>query len=156
MIAFFEQHRHPDTLKLRDLYVHLNDVERVSKGEDMWESEHTKALRHFAETRILPLASSTHRVEAMVRECSHVASTDRGEQARSHYIFLRSVMSSKINDIARHEEELRRLNRGEDDAKVRRGRGKKRVKVALKFIKERGDEADRAKPEDRKTPDRVG
>ena len=60
----------------------------------------TKGIRIFAETLILPLASSTHRVEAMVRECTHAAGTNRGEESRSWYIMLRSVFNTKINEIA--------------------------------------------------------
>jgi hypothetical protein len=57
-------------------------------------------LRRYVEAKILPLVSSTDRVEAMVRECSHCASTDRGESSRSHYILQRSVLNSKINEIS--------------------------------------------------------
>jgi hypothetical protein len=47
----------------------------IAGGEDIWESESTIELRRYVEAKILPLASSTHRVEAMVRECSHCVST---------------------------------------------------------------------------------
>jgi hypothetical protein len=48
----------------------------IAGGEDIWQSESTSELRRYVEAKILPLASSTHRVEAMVWECSHCASTD--------------------------------------------------------------------------------
>jgi hypothetical protein len=72
----------------------------IAGGEDIWESESTIELRRYIKAKILPLASSTHRVEAMVRECSHCASTDRGESTRSHYILQRSVLNSKINEMS--------------------------------------------------------
>ena len=59
----------------------------------------TKTIRIYAETQILPLVSSTHRVEAMVRECTHSAGKNRGEESRSWYIMLRSVFNTKINEI---------------------------------------------------------
>jgi hypothetical protein len=87
-----------------------DSVVAISNGEDPWgAATATAALRVYAKERILPLASSTHRVEAMVRECSHVAATDRGEDARSHYIFLRSALNSAINDIAAKDREDRPL-----------------------------------------------
>jgi hypothetical protein len=62
-------------------------IEAIAGGEDIWQSEPTVELRRYVEAKILPLASSTHRVEAMVQEwCSHCASTDQGESSRSHYI----------------------------------------------------------------------
>jgi hypothetical protein len=75
-------------------------VEKVAAGANIWESEETADLREYSESKILPLASSTHRVEAMVRECSHCAATNRGEASRSHYIFQRSVLNTKMNDIS--------------------------------------------------------
>jgi len=68
-----------------------------------------KELREYARDRILPLASSTHRVEAMVRECSHVSATNRGEASRSNYIFLRSIYNTWINREATKTREGREL-----------------------------------------------
>lgn len=154
-------------------------VVAIANGGDLWDEtcDDTAPLRKYAKERILPLASSTHRVEAMVRECSHVASTNRGEDARSNYIFLRSIMNSVINDIAAmgkenrvlrangsmhagvqgqrvvRSEEARRKHGGavEDESKVRkRARGAERVAVSLKVITDRYKEVARMDPSRRK------
>lgn len=51
----------------------------------------------YARINILPVASSTHRTEFYVRECSHAASaSNRGEGARSNFVLQRSITTSKI------------------------------------------------------------
>jgi hypothetical protein len=165
MIKFFSG------LKTREEVKAQGDVERfwgstvaIAGGEDMWESESTIELKGYVEAKILPLASSTHRVEAMVRECSHCASTDRGESTRSHYILQRSVLNSKINEISakeregrvlhanastgsglqgerelRSEESVRKHGGATDDKKKvrQRTRGALRVETAVRVVKER-------------------
>ena len=76
----------------------MDDVAQVANGEDLWVSDKTRLLREYAQKFILPLASSTHRVEAMVRECSHVAATNRGEESRSDFIMTRSVFQTVIGE----------------------------------------------------------
>jgi hypothetical protein len=67
-------------------------------------------MKADAKTSILPLASSTHRVEAQVRECSLVSSTNRGEVKRSDYIIQRSTNTSSINREANKTREGRTLH----------------------------------------------
>jgi hypothetical protein len=142
----------------------LISVENVAAGHDVWESAETKDLRDYAKEKVLPLASSTHRVEAMVRECSHCAATNRGETQRSHYIFQRSVLSSAINEMAANDrkdrvlrangsmdagiqgsrkirsEEAKKKHGGETEnpKKIRhRTRGKRRAEIAMTMISDR-------------------
>ena len=82
----------------------------IAEGEDIWSSDRTIGLREYSELHILPLASSGHRVEAMVRESFLVSDTARGEANRSHLIIQRSVLASKINDIAAKSREGRALH----------------------------------------------
>ncbi len=116
MIKFFSG------LKTREEVKAQGDVEgsmvATAGGENVWESESTIELRGCVEAKISPLASSTHRVEAMVRECSHCASTDRGESTGSHCTLQRAVLNSKINETSAKEREGRVLH-----AKARTGSG---------------------------------
>mgnify|MGYP006965230816 CR=1 FL=1 len=84
----------------------------MAEGEDLWSSTIPVMLemRSDAENTILPLASSTHRVEAQVRECSLVSSTNRGEVKRSDYIIQRSTNTSSINRQANKTREGRVLH----------------------------------------------
>jgi hypothetical protein len=90
-----------------ELENHWESIVAIAEGEDIWSSERTVGLRECSESHILPLASSGHRVEAMVRECSLVSDTARGEANRSHLILQPSVLASKINDIAAKSREGR-------------------------------------------------
>ena len=102
MFAYFSSYvPHSSAILQGKLPDMINNIEEILAGADIWSDEmETKGIRIFAETLILPLASSTHRVEAMVRECTHAAGTNRGEESRSWYIMLRSVFNTKINEIA--------------------------------------------------------
>lgn len=77
---------------------------------DETDNDAIKKLQSFTRSRILPLASSTHKTEAMVRECSLVSATNCGEGKRSNYVFLRSVNNTYINRIARETREGRTLH----------------------------------------------
>ena len=55
-----------------------NDAQETAAGADASQEEMaTSDVRTCAETRISPLASSTHRVEAMVRECARCRNKPR-------------------------------------------------------------------------------
>ena len=84
----------------------------IADGQDLWLSTipSVQAMKADAQTSILPLASSTHRVEAQVRECSLVSSTNRGEVKRSDYIIQRSTNTSFINREANKTREGRILH----------------------------------------------
>jgi hypothetical protein len=112
MIEFFSKLKTREEVKGQgEVREHFwGSIEAIAGGEDIWQSESTVELRRYVEAKILPLASSTHRVEAMVRECSHCASTDQGESSRSHYILQQSVLNSKINEISAKDREGRVLH----------------------------------------------
>jgi hypothetical protein len=111
MIEFFSGLKTREAVKAQgEVETFGGPIAAIAGGEDIWQSELTIELRRYVEAKILPLASSTHRVEAMVRECSHCASTDRGESTRSHYILQRSVLNSKINEISAKDREGRVLH----------------------------------------------
>ena len=99
----------------------------------------------------------------MVRECTHSAGKNRGEESRSWYIMLRSVFNTKINEIvfAAIEDKVFRGNKHmgpgkerkrevrSDEAKKKHGgdveksdrtkkqhvQGARRVVIALDFIR---------------------
>jgi hypothetical protein len=101
MLTYFAKKMSVEEVKEQGALAALwGSVEKVAAGANIWESEETANLQEFAQGKILPLASSTHRVEAMVRECSHCAATNRGEASRSHRIFQRLVLNTTINDIS--------------------------------------------------------
>ena len=131
----------------------------MAEGEDLWSSTIPVmlAMRSDAENTIIPLASSTHRVEAQVRECSLVASTNRGEDRRSDYIFQRSSNTRAVNQEARSTRRGRRLHANgsmcggvqgqrqtssggaEDPTKKQRERtrGEERIKIQLTSTEKR-------------------
>jgi hypothetical protein len=102
MTGFFSSLHNREAVRGQgELENHWESIVAIAEGEDIWSSERTVGLREHSESHILPSASSPgHRVEAMVRECSLVSDTARGEANRSHLILQRSVLASKINDIA--------------------------------------------------------
>ena len=42
----------------------LGSVQNVADGHDVWESANTQDLQDYAKEKLMPLASSTHRIEA--------------------------------------------------------------------------------------------
>jgi hypothetical protein len=106
MIEFFSKLKTRKEVKGQEIVLEYfwGSIEAIAGGKDIWQSEST------VEAKILPLASSTHRVKAMVRECSHCASTDQGKSSRSHYVLQRSVLNSKINEISAKDREGRVLH----------------------------------------------
>ena len=74
------------------------------------DNEDVQRLKSFAQSRILPLASSIHKTKGMVRDCSHVSSTNIGEEGRSNYIFLRSINTYHVNSIAKKTREGHELH----------------------------------------------
>ena len=60
------------------LHSYRQGIQWISNRKEFWSSEITTNLKQYAVTIILPLVSSTHRVQAMVWDCSHVSSTDQG------------------------------------------------------------------------------
>jgi hypothetical protein len=113
MLTYFAKKMSVEEVKEQGALATLwGSVEKVAAGTNIWESKETADLREFAEGKILPLASSTHRVEAMVRECLHCAATNRGEASRSHYIFQRLVLNTTINNISAQDriEQVLRAN----------------------------------------------
>jgi len=178
MIGFFSNLHNREAVRGQgELETHWESIMAIAEGEDIWSSDRTIGLREYSESHILPLASSGHRVEAMVRECSLVSDTARGEANRSHLILQRSVLASKINDIAaksregrvlhanasigsgiqgervvRSEEAIRKHGGvAEDKGKVRmRARGAIRVVAALEVIKSRYVEVANKSDADRK------
>jgi hypothetical protein len=67
---------------------------------DIWKDTkndgNLELLLSFCKAYILPRASSTHRLEACIREASHCASTGRSEEMRSAFVVQRSVAGSDI------------------------------------------------------------
>ena len=82
----------------------------IAEGEDIWSLNRIIGQWEYLESHILPLASSGHRAEGMVRECSLVSDTARGEANRSNLILQRSVLASKSNDIVARSREGRVLH----------------------------------------------
>jgi hypothetical protein len=178
MITYLSKMRTAEEVRNQgELPKFLGSVAKIAAGHDVWESAETEDLRDYAKEKVLPLASSTHRVEAMVRECSHSAATNRGETQRSHYIFQRSVLSSAINELAANDRKDRELranasmgagkqgsrNIRSDEAKRKHGgetenakqirhrtRGKRRVEIAMKLISDRYKEMQYVSKEIRK------
>lgn len=106
MVAFFRDTAKVNVEEMKNksfVSEHLDATSNIAEGEDLWNSTIpvVVAMRNDAEATIIPLASSTHRVEAQVRECSLVASTNRGEDRRSDYIFQRSSNTRAVNQEAR-------------------------------------------------------
>jgi hypothetical protein len=100
MTGFFSSLHNGEAVRGQgELENHWESIVAIAEGEDIWLSERTVGLGECSESHILPLASSGHRVEAMVRECSLLSDTARGKANRSHLILQRSVLASKINDI---------------------------------------------------------
>jgi hypothetical protein len=178
MIKFFAGLKSREEVKAQGEVENVwGSIVAIAGGENIWESELTIELRRYVKAKILPLASSTHRVEAMVRERSHCASTDRGESTRSHYIFQRSVLNSKTNEMSakgrvgrvlhanastgsglqgerelRSKESVRKHGGGTDDKKnVRQWtRGALRVVAAVPVVKKRYTNISNTSPADRK------
>jgi hypothetical protein len=111
MILFFSNLQEREAVKEQgEVETHRNSIVTISEGADIWSSARTIRLREYSESNILPSASSGHIVKAMVRECSIVSDTARGEANRSHLILQRSVLASKINDISAKSREGRVLH----------------------------------------------
>ena len=162
MVAFFRDTAKVNVEEMKNksfVSEHLDAISKIAEGEDLWNSTIpvVVAMRNDAEATIIPLASSTHRVEAQVRECSLVASTNRGEDRRSDYIFQRSSNTRAVNQEARSTRRGRCLHangsiRGgvqgqrqtssgeaEDPTKKQRERtrGEERIKIQLTSTEKR-------------------
>jgi hypothetical protein len=72
--------------------------------------ENLSKLADFCKAYVLPHASSTHRVEACIREASHVASTGRSEEMRSAMVVQRSVGNTQVNRKVQEESRGRELH----------------------------------------------
>jgi hypothetical protein len=80
MIKFFSGLKTREAVKAQgEVETFAGSIVAIAGGEAIWQSESTIELRRYVEAKILPLASSTHRVEAMER----------------------SVLNSKINEIGK-------------------------------------------------------
>ena len=112
MIGFFSNLRNREAAVRgqRELETHWESFMAIAEGEDIWSLNRIIGQQEYLVSHILPLASSGHRAEGMVRECSLVSDTARGEANRSHLILQRSVLASKINDIAAKSREGRVLH----------------------------------------------
>jgi hypothetical protein len=78
---------------------------------DLWNTNDQvlTELRIYCERNVLPHASSTHRVEACIREASHCSSTGRSEEDRSAFALQRSVANTAVNIQAKKEAASREL-----------------------------------------------
>jgi hypothetical protein len=91
----------------------------VALEEGVGLSDACAVLRQRIECQVLPLMSTTHRVEAVVREASFAAAAQcRGEAARSEVVVERSHFFLRV------KEELRDAARGGGPGAVRTPRGK--------------------------------
>jgi hypothetical protein len=79
---------------------------------DLWSTNNpglTELCIH-CEQNVLPHASSTHCVEACLREASHCSSTGRNEKDRSTFALQEwSIVNSAVNILAKKEAASREL-----------------------------------------------
>ena len=93
---------------------HSLAIDALANGESLWSNTtntEVKRLAKWCKRHIVPHMSSTHRVEACIREASLCAPSGRTEDLRSAMVLLRSTLNSTVN----------RLTREECEEKVRRG-----------------------------------
>ena len=87
MLAFFSSLDNKRAVRGQgELETHWEPIMAMAEREDIWSSDITIGLQEYSESHVLPLASSGHKVEAMVRKRSLVSDTARGEANRSRLI----------------------------------------------------------------------
>ncbi len=80
---------------------HHGGLEMMAQGMDLWnetDNQCINKLQSFCRHRILPLMSSTHRVEGMIRNASLCATSGRSEGLRSAYAVVRSSLERPIGN----------------------------------------------------------
>jgi len=87
-----------DILVLPWVTKHQEGLRLMANGHSLWNSELADmvAFRRFVKSNILPLMSSTHRIEFLVRETSIVAISGRGEGMRSALVLARSAVNPEV------------------------------------------------------------
>lgn len=78
-------------------------IELMAQGESIWTEEAQDpsllALLQFVQERILPLMSSTHWIEYLIKETSVAATTGRDESMRSAITMIRSVVNPDVSRL---------------------------------------------------------
>jgi hypothetical protein len=138
---------------------HVDAVDRLAQGESLWGMETADpdvlALKQWCQAYQIPLMTSTHRVEGQIREASLVASTGRGESARSAVALIRSSFNRDVDRQGYEAQKSRRLEKqqshdddpqdgeeetsGDDpqEVNVRTPRGSKRTTTLLEMVDSR-------------------
>jgi hypothetical protein len=99
-------------------------IQKIARnGLEVWTSEdkNLKKLRDYCCFHVLPHAHATHRVEACIREASHVASTGRDEILRSAYGMQRSMIHSAITRETQREAASRTLHGNQNKSSGKMG-----------------------------------
>jgi hypothetical protein len=92
---------------------HREAVQALANGGSVWYSVEAcvEVLACWCKVNIVPCMSSTHRVEAQVREANLVATTGRDPNMRSAMALIRSTVDKAANQ-ATNDEHRRRVRKG--------------------------------------------
>ena len=88
---------------------HHHAIFSIANGANLWQNDRIECLtrlKNFIETTWLPFASTTHYVEAGVKEAKICALPERDELVRSMYTTVRSFITYTANEKAKEKQRL--------------------------------------------------